>query len=93
LRLDNDLLSSRALEAVLQQTVPRQSADQGTEFFLDASPLGRKQAEWQTGAQRLRATGRCRAEFSQGKRMAVEPGGNFPLGVRRERDLPHEPGG
>src|SRR5262249_31196114 len=33
LRLDNDPLSSRALEAVLQQTVPRQSADQGTEFF------------------------------------------------------------
>src|SRR5262249_2590865 len=62
-------------------------------LLVDAPAVGCKRAERKTRAQVLRAICGAGAEFSQADRMAIEAGGDGSVRVRRERDVPEEPGG
>jgi hypothetical protein len=102
LRLDHDLILAvipalvltvtRARQAVLQQAVRGQSADQSLDLVVDGV-VGCKRAQRQACAQVPRVNRRVRAVLPQPDRMAVEAGDDVSVQARFERDVTAEPGG
>ena len=94
LRLDDDqILVSRAPEAVLDETAPGQSPDEDQDFLIGFAVAGRKRAQRQTDVQSLGALGCFRAEFSKAERNVVEPRNDVAACLRLQRDVAQEPCG
>jgi hypothetical protein len=94
LRFDDGLLLAiaRSPEAILQQPVSGQAADQSINVLVGAAAAGHKRAQRQTCAELLRAIrGGC-AELSQANRMPSEAGTDRSVRVHLQPDVRTEPG-
>ena len=94
LRFDHHMVraGARTPDAILQETVPRQSPHQKIDLAVDGAAAGREGGERQACTQILCAPHRVRADRAQADRIAVEAGGDFSARVRFQRDMTIEAG-